>query len=97
MPKPAAAICWKVAPLIHRDRAFCSFSRAWSWAGRDERSRAGAATVNDLCGQVLTSDYRSGSRVANRVAEVLERARAFGGCFSEQERDPQIHKRGGAM
>ena len=34
----AAAICWKVAPLIQRDRAFCSFSRAWSCAGRDERS-----------------------------------------------------------
>jgi hypothetical protein len=38
MPKPAAAICWKVAPLIHRDSAFCSFSGAWSCAGRDERS-----------------------------------------------------------
>src|SRR5216684_8643925 len=38
MPKPAAAICWKVAPLIHRDSAFCSFSRAWTCAGRDERS-----------------------------------------------------------
>jgi hypothetical protein len=35
MPKPAAAICWKVAPLIHRDRAFCSFSRASSCAGRE--------------------------------------------------------------
>src|SRR5260221_6590593 len=35
MPKPAAAICWKVAPLIQRDSAFCSFSRAWSCAGRE--------------------------------------------------------------
>jgi hypothetical protein len=35
MPKPAAAICWKVAPLIHSDSAFCSFSRAWSCAGRE--------------------------------------------------------------
>jgi hypothetical protein len=38
MPKPAAAICWKGAPLIQIDSAFCSFSRAWSCAGRDERS-----------------------------------------------------------
>jgi len=37
MPKPAAIICWKVAPLIQRDSAFCSFSRAWNRAGRDER------------------------------------------------------------
>ena len=34
MPKPAATICWKVAPLIQRDSAFCSFSRPWSCAGR---------------------------------------------------------------
>jgi hypothetical protein len=45
MPKPAAAICWKVAPLIHRDSAFCSFSRAWSCAGRDERSPNRAALI----------------------------------------------------
>jgi hypothetical protein len=35
MPNPAAAICWQVAPLIQRDSAFCSFSRAWSCAGRE--------------------------------------------------------------
>jgi hypothetical protein len=34
MPKRAAAICWKVAPLIQRDRA----SRAWTCAVRGERS-----------------------------------------------------------
>jgi hypothetical protein len=35
-PPPLSA--GKVAPLIHRDRTFCSFSRAWRCAGRDERS-----------------------------------------------------------
>jgi alkylation response protein AidB-like acyl-CoA dehydrogenase len=32
MPKPAAAICWKVAPLIHRDSAFC-FLDTWYTVG----------------------------------------------------------------
>jgi hypothetical protein len=31
-------MCWKVAPLIQSDTVFCSFSRAWTCAGRDERS-----------------------------------------------------------
>ena len=57
MPKPAAAICWKVAPLIQRDSAFCSFSRAWSsfcsfsraWSGlREEIARE--FPVPKICG-----------------------------------------------